>query len=663
MTPTALPERQVSSGQTSPVSRMRILVPEKVSPDGLALLSADFDVDSRPAGVSADELMRLIPSYHGLIVRSETQVTAAVLAAARKLRVVARAGVGVDNIDVSAATRNGIIVVNSPAGNIVAAAEHTVALLLATARNVGRADRTFKQGRWERGGLVGVEVGSKTLGVIGLGKVGMKVARMCAGGLGMKVLAVDPYASPALAAQAGVELVAGLGDLLPVVDFLTIHTPLLASTLDLLGGDELRGMKKTARVLNVARGGVYNEAALLRALDEGWIAGAGLDVFTKEPPEPGSVAARLAAHDKVVATPHLGASTVEAQENVSLDVCSQVLTILRGGLPTAAVNAPLILPEEYRKLQPYVKLVERMGALYTQHYASSSAGGGSGRGVVGGMVGGTKFELVYEGELSGVSNTRPLFAALVKGLVSVITDSAGRDVNIVNATLIAKEKGIVINEVHEHGGGGGGTGGNSTGGYASLVTLRSVGRSGSDGRPLPHRAESAIESVGVGGGAGGGSSRTRSTSRLGGGDGRGGQMIQGYVSGKNFYVSKLGRFTASFVPEGTLLILHNYDEPGKIGGVGVALGKHGINIRFMQVASLEEDEDEDRDEAGANHLPALERMDSAISGVEGVQGADADGGKEALMILGVSGDVNRNVIEDLERSEGILDVSLIRLEG
>jgi len=408
---------------------------------------------------------------------------------------------------------------------------------------------------------------------------------------------------------------------------------------------------------------VYNEAALLRALDEGWIAGAGLDVFTKEPPEPGSVAARLAAHDKVVATPHLGASTVEAQENVSLDVCSQVLTILRGGLPTAAVNAPLILPEEYRKLQPYVKLVERMGALYTQHYASSSAGGGSGRGVVGGMVGGTKFELVYEGELSGVSNTRPLFAALVKGLVSVITDSAGRDVNIVNATLIAKEKGIVINEVHEHGGGGGGTGGNSTGGYASLVTLRSVGRSGSDGRPLPHRAESAIESVGVGGGAGGGSSRTRSTSRLGGGDGRGGQMIQGYVSGKNFYVSKLGRFTASFVPEGTLLILHNYDEPGKIGGVGVALGKHGINIRFMQVASLEEDEDEDRDEAGANHLPALERMDSAISGVEGVQGADADGGKEALMILGVSGDVNRNVIEDLERSEGILDVSLIRLEG
>lgn len=672
MAPTALPERQASSGQTSPVSCMRILVPEKVSPDGLALLSADFDVDSRPAGVSADELIRLIPSYHGLIVRSETQVTAAVLAAARKLRVVARAGVGVDNIEVNAATRNGVIVVNSPAGNIVAAAEHTVALLLATARNVGRADRTFKQGKWERGRLVGVEVGSKTLGIIGLGKVGMKVARMCAGGLGMKVLAVDPYASPALAAQAGVELVAGgLADLLPVVDFLTIHTPLLASTLDLLGEAELRRMKPTARVLNVARGGVYNESALLRALDEGWIAGAGIDVFTKEPPEPGSPAARLAAHEKVVATPHLGASTVEAQENVSLDVCSQVLTILRGGLPTAAVNAPLILPEEYRKLQPYVKLVERMGALYTQHYASSASASGGGRGG-GGMVGGTKFELVYEGELSGVSNTRPLFAALVKGLVSVITDSAGRDVNIVNATLIAKEKGIVINEIHQHGSDGTG-GGNSTGAYASLVTLRSIGAA-ADGRPVPHRAESAIENSAGGPGSG---SRTRSTSRLGAGGVRGGQMIQGYVSGKTFYVSKLGRFTASFVPEGTLLILHNYDEPGKIGGVGVALGRHGINIRFMQVASLEEEDDDEDGEGdagvGVKNLPALQRIDSAVAGVQGGGGGahevDADGGagggggKEALMILGVSGDVNRTVIEDLERSEGILDVSLIRLEG
>ncbi|KAJ8123224.1 hypothetical protein ONZ43_g778 [Nemania bipapillata] len=241
----------------------RILVPEKVSPDGLALLSAEYEVDSRPKGVSPEELLALIPNVDALIVRSETKVTAAVLGAAgSRLRVVARAGVGVDNIDVEAATAGGIIVVNSPAGNIVAAAEHTVALLLATARNVGRADRTTKEGRWERSKLVGVEVGRKTLGVVGLGKVGMKVARMCIG-LGMKVIAFDPYANPDLARQTGVErLVPRLTDMLPEIDFLTIHTPLLASTLDLIGAAEFKLMKPTARVLNVARGGVYNEAAL-----------------------------------------------------------------------------------------------------------------------------------------------------------------------------------------------------------------------------------------------------------------------------------------------------------------------------------------------------------------------------------------------------------------
>jgi len=352
--PTMAPSADSPSPPPSPTTRPKILVPEKVSAEGLALLKTLYEVDTR-TGLSAEEVLALIPSYHGLIVRSETKVTSEVLAAGHKLRVVARAGVGVDNIDVDAATKHGIIVVNSPAGNIVAAAEHTIALLLATARNVGRADASLKAGKWERSKLVGVEVGHKTLGIIGLGKVGMKVARMAIG-LGMKVTALDPYASADVAKQAGVNLVGSLAELLPVVDFLTIHTPLLASTLNLLGEAELQKMRKTARVLNVARGGVYNEEALLKALDEGLIAGAGLDVFTSEPPAAESAAARLAVHPKVVSTPHLGASTVEAQENVSMDVCTQVLEILRGGLPTAAVNAPLILPEEYRRLQPFVKL-------------------------------------------------------------------------------------------------------------------------------------------------------------------------------------------------------------------------------------------------------------------------------------------------------------------
>lgn len=595
MAPTALGgDRPEVTGSSKP----RILVPEKVSADGLALLGADFEIDQR-SGLSAQKLIDLIPSYHGLIVRSETKVTAPVLAAGANLRVVARAGVGVDNIDVDAASAHGIIVVNSPAGNIVAAAEHTVALLLATARNIGRADRTFKDSRWERSKLVGVEVGRKTLGIIGLGKVGMKVARMCVG-LGMEVIAVDPYASAELARQANVQLVGTLADMLPVVDFLTIHTPLLASTLDLLGEEEFKKMKPTARVLNVARGGVYNEAALVKALDEGWIAGAGLDVFTTEPPEEGSTAARLARHEKVVATPHLGASTVEAQENVSLDVCTQVLLILRGGLPTSAVNAPLILPEEYRKLQPFVRLIEKMGSLYTQHYV----------GAKGGMLGGRKFELVYHGDLASVNNTRPLFAALVKGLVSTISDSGGRDVNIVNATFIAKEKGLVVNELKTRE-----TGESQT--YASYVTLRST----DSGR-------------------------------------HGEQAIEGYVSGHTIYISKLDRFSASFTPEGTLLILHNYDEPGKIGGVGMVVGRHGINIRFMQVASLEKGGD------NGSGMPELTKVDSAVAGVASPHSAkheNGSGGDEALMILGVDGRVSKELVDELKTEEGILDVSLVTL--
>ncbi|KAB5583266.1 phosphoglycerate dehydrogenase [Coniochaeta sp. 2T2.1] len=580
-----------TSTTPSTPSRPRILVPEKVSPDGLALLSSFYEVDVR-TDLSASDLLSLIPGYQALIVRSETKVTAPVLAAGKKLKVVARAGVGVDNIDVAAATAQGIIVVNSPSGNIVAAAEHTVALLLATARNVGRADGGVKDGKWERGKLVGVEVGRKTLGIIGLGKVGMKVARMAIG-LGMKVVALDPYASPDIARQAGVGLVEGLGELLPQVDFLTIHTPLLASTLNLLGEEEFKTMKKTARVLNVARGGVYNEDALLKALDEGWIAGAGIDVYTSEPPEEGSSAARLARHPKVVATPHLGASTVEAQENVSMDVCAQVLEILRGGLPTAAVNAPLILPEEYRKLQPFVRLVERMGGLYTQHFAGGKAG----------MIGGRRFELVYQGELAGMGNTRPLFAALVKGLVSSISDSGGRDVNIVNATLIAKEKGIIINESHIR---------ESEGlVYASLVTLRSHG------------------------------------------EGQQTQVIDGYASGRNIYISKLDRFSANFTPEGTLVVLHNYDEPGKIGSVGMVLGKHGVNIRFMHVASL--------DPETKMELEAKTQDDAALASDNNETNGKGNPANEALMILGVDGEVTKEVLEDLGKPEGILNVSLVRL--
>lgn len=569
MAPSALPPSPTSGNPPTP--RSKILIPEKVSPDGLALLSPHFDI-FQPKSLSASDLLNQIPLYDALIIRSETKVTATVLAAATKLKVVARAGVGVDNVDVDAATSHGIIVVNSPSGNIVAAAEHTIALLMAVARNIPAGDRSLRNGGWERSKLVGTEVGGKTLGIIGLGKVGLKVARMAVG-LGMKVLAMDPYASPEIAASASVSLVPSLTDLLPVVDFLTIHTPLIASTLDLISTSELQTMKPTAKILNVARGGVYNEAALLAALDEGTIAGAGLDVFTSEPPSPGSAAESLCRHPKVVATPHLGASTIEAQENVSIDVCAQVLSILQGGLPSSAVNAPLILPEEYRKLQPFVKLVEKMGSLYTQHFNRKTPTAAS-----------STFELIYEGELASIRNTRPLFAALVKGLTSSISDSGGRDVNIVNASLIASTKGIRVTETFNR---------SATDLlYASLVRLK-VGES----------------------------------------------VIEGYVSGKGVFIRRLGRFNTSFVPDGTIIVLHNYDEPGKIGLVGGMLGRRGVNVRWMSVAAL------DGGEGGVG---------------EGSGGKG--GGKEALMILGIEGgEVGREVQEELRAEDGILDVSVVRL--
>lgn len=582
MAPSALPNLENTSSESS--NRPKILIPEKVSVDGLALLGNTFEIH-QPKNLSPADLLEIIPHCSALIIRSETKVTAEILAAAKNLKVVARAGVGVDNIDVEAATKHGIIVVNSPSGNIAAAAEHTIALLMAVARNVPAGDRSLRNGGWERGKLVGTEVGGKILGVVGLGKVGLKVARMAVG-LGMKVWALDPYASPQIAEANDVLLVKELAELLPVVDFLTIHTPLIASTLDLIGKEELSKMKKTAKVLNVARGGVYNEQALLDALDADVIAGAGLDVFTSEPPTPSSSAQKLTQHPKVVATPHLGASTIEAQESVSVDVCTQVRAILSGGLPTSAVNAPLILPEEYKKLQPFVKLMEKMGGLYTQHYRGKG-------------VGGKKFEVIYEGELAGIANTRPLFAALVKGLVGSISERGGRDVNIVNASLLAKERGIVISETH--------VSESKYLVYASLVTLK-------------------VE----GGGRGAGS-----------GNGNGHQIISGYVSDRGIFISRLDRFNTSFAPEGTLCLLRNNDEPGKIGVVGGILGRAGINVRFMSVAAL----DKKGGESG--------------SGDEGMQGEEIK--NEALMILGIDGVVGREVEEELKREEGIFDVGIVCL--
>ncbi|KAH3021614.1 hypothetical protein KXW60_004697 [Aspergillus fumigatus] len=534
----------------------KVLVPEKLSPDGLALLRASLEVDER-RGLDADELLQIIPEYEALVVRSETKVTANLLRAAKQLKVVARAGVGVDNVGDS-----------------------------------------LKSGKWERSKFVGVEVKGKTLSIIGLGKVGLTVARL-AKGLGMHVNALDPYASPAVAASASVTLVSSLSELLPTADFLTIHTPLIASTKGMISTAELAQMKPGARILNVARGGTIDEAALLESLESGHLAAAAIDVFTTEPPQPESTAARLVAHPRAVVTPHLGASTVEAQENVSIDVCEQVLQILNGSLPRSAVNAPLILPDEYRKLQPFVRLVEKMGSLYTQHYAST----------VGGSMTRNTFDLIYHGEVAGISNTRPLFAALIKGLLAPISGSEGININIVNAELVARERGIFVNEQHSR------DPADHSYSYSSLVTLVA--------RP-PSRASSRAPAPDA-------------TSQTGPNP-HDQRIISGTCSGDQPLINRLGRFETSFVPEGTLLICENYDSPGKIGAVGSLLGQERVNINFMTVA------------------PVSRKLAFA-------SGATDDGGSkhEALMILGIDKVVDQRVADGLIKGGGVLSASVISL--
>ncbi|KAF1809730.1 phosphoglycerate dehydrogenase [Eremomyces bilateralis CBS 781.70] len=569
----------------------KILIPEKISPDGIEILKKSTTIHQKH-GLSPEELLRIIPDYDALIVRSETKVTAELLRAGKKLKVVARAGVGVDNVDVATATTLGVIVVNSPVGNINAAAEHTIALMMAVARNVGDACASLKAGKWERSRLVGVEVKGKTLAIVGLGKVGLTVARQ-AGGLGMNLIAYDPYANPNIAAAANVTLYPSIKDLLPLADFFTIHTPLIASTKGMIGAAELAIMKPTARLLNVARGGMIDEAALLSALSAQTIAGAGLDVFTSEPPQPDSVTSRLIAHPAVVATPHLGASTVEAQENVSLDVCEQVILILAGQLPRSAVNAPFILPEEYGTLKPFVGLVEKMGTLYTQHCARYRRDGLPGTNA----HFRTTFDLIYEGALANLNTTKPLFAALVKGLLATIAGPDGTNVNIVNAELVAKERGITINEsrsrenVDEKG-------------YAASVTLKAR-LSRSSGASADATEEE--------------------------------QEIQGFVSANTPYIRTLDRFSTNFVPAGTLLICRNFDSVGKIGFVGSRLGKAGVNIRYMSVAPLR---------TGGKTF-------------EGNGGVESE--NEALMILEVDRPVEDAVVKGLIGEEGVLEASVVTL--
>lgn len=421
---------------------MKILVSDALAEEGISLLRREADVDVR-LKMSPPELLSIVGEYDALVVRSETKVTSAVIEAGTRLRAVGRAGVGVDNIDVEAATRRGIIVVNAPTAVTAAAAEHTVAMMLALARHIPQADHSVKAGEWQRSRFIGTEVRGKVLGLIGIGNIGGEVAYL-ARGLRMRVLGYDPFVSADHATRLGIELTSLL-DLLQTADFISVHVPLTPSTRGLVGIEQLAVVKPTARLVNCARGGIVDEAALLAALDEGRLAGAALDVFSEEPP----AGSRLLSSPRLVATPHLGASTEEAQVTASIDVAGQVLAALRDEPVKYAVNAPAIPPETAALLGPYIDLAEKLGQLFNQLGTAQLSA----------------IEIVYNGEIADL-NTTPVKASLVKGLLEPVTEDP---INLVNALLLARSRGLQFVEEKST---------ETLENYTSLITLRVPGAKG-----------------------------------------------------------------------------------------------------------------------------------------------------------------------------------------
>lgn len=399
---------------------MRVLALDNIDPQGLKILrEAGLEVEAQ-GKMGEDELKKVLPDYEALIVRSATQVTAAALAGAKKLRIIGRAGVGIDNIDVAAATERGILVVNAPEGNTVAAAEHTLALMLALARNVPQANMLLKQGVWEKKKFLGVELRHKTLGILGLGKIGSEVARR-ARAFDMRLIAYDPYVQPEQAERLEVTLLS-LSEVLQEADFLTIHLPLTKDTYHLLGRAELFRLKPGARLLNVARGGIVDEEALYEALISGHLAGAALDVFEEEP----LTESPLFRLDNVIVTPHLGASTAEAQVAVAVEVARDIVRCLRGEPVLNAVNIPVVCGPLWENLKPYLQLVEKLGSFLSQ--------------LMEGPI--LEVELTTIGDLAQY-DLSPLTNSFLKGLLRPLLGDA---VNYVNAPVVAKKRGIRVRE-------------------------------------------------------------------------------------------------------------------------------------------------------------------------------------------------------------------------
>lgn len=420
---------------------MRVLITDKINEvaKNILLEGENIEVDVLPT-MAEDELCKTIADYEGLVIRSETKVTKKVLDAAKKLKIIGRAGVGVDNIDVDAATQSGVIVVNSPDGNTNAAAEHTLAMMLSMARNIPEACAVTKEGRWERPRFTGTEVFAKTLGIIGLGKIGSHVAKVALA-LGMKVIVCDPYTTKEAVEAIGCEYIAHLDDFWGKCDFITVHTPKTRETTHLINKNSINRMKKGVKIINCARGGIIDENALKEALESGQVGAAAIDVFEAEPDIKSSPLLGVAGN--VVLTPHLGASTSEAQLNVAIDVAGQIRDVLGGGSATSAVNIPSLKPAILEPVKDYMQLAENIGELAQQ--------------LVKGNL--KAIEISAKGKLASL-DTSPLETAIIKGIFSSFTDG----VNYVNAPILAKQKGISVTTSKSE----------TSGDYIGLITVKLI---------------------------------------------------------------------------------------------------------------------------------------------------------------------------------------------
>jgi len=526
---------------------IKVFISDPLAQEGIDILKSnkEFQVDARPK-LPVDELKKAVKDAEVLIVRSETKVTKEIIEAAEKLKIIGRAGVGVDNVDVETASKRGIIVMNAPSGNTISTAEHTMSMILALSRNIPQANATLKSKVWDRKKFMGVELYGKTLGIIGLGRIGQAVAKRSAS-FGMKIIAYDPFLSAERAKELQVEL-ADLNRLYKESDYITVHTPLSDETKHLISDKQIAMMKDGVRLINCARGGIIDEAALLKGLESKKVAGAALDVFEKEPP----LESPLLNMDNVVVTPHLGAATEEAQINVAIDIAKQVIDALTGKGVRNAVNVPYIDPEVYEILAPYFTLGEKMGSFQAQ--------------MAGGPI--TNVKIEYRGDITS-HELDQLTVSILKGM---LTPFLKETVNFVNAKVLAKERGIRVEEIKS----------TQLEDFANLISVEVT----SDGKKCE---------------------------------------IWGTLFAKNDpRIVKVEDFYVEIVPEGYILVAHNYDKPGIIGQIGTILGKNEINIASMTFGRTQK-------------------------------------GKDAITVLNVDAAVSPNVLKEIETSKNIKDVKLIKL--